>query len=108
LVRACCARLPLRYSEQFDPLAISSTEEPTIGDIADDIADIFRDVRNGLWYFDTGRLPDAAWEWAFGFQSHYGRHAAGAVRILHATWLNTAASGWWTTSNDDCTSFLRL
>jgi len=85
LVRAACARLPLQYySEQFDPLAISSTEEPTIGDIADDIADIFRDVRNGLWYFDTGRLPDAAWEWAFGFQSHWGRHAAGAIRILHA------------------------
>ena len=85
LVRVGCARLPLRYySEQFDPLSVPSTEEPTIGDIADDIADIFHDVREGLWYFDRGQVRDAAWEWAFGFQSHWGRHAACAIRALHA------------------------
>jgi len=84
-VRVACARLPLQYySEQFDPLKVPSTEDPTIGDIANDIADIFDDVRRGLWYFDCGRVPDAAWEWAFGFQSHWGRHAACAIRTLHA------------------------
>jgi hypothetical protein len=84
-VRAACAGLPLQYySEQFDPLPVPPTEEPTIGDIADDIADIFHDVRNGLWHFDAGRVADAVWEWAFGFQSHWGRHASSAIRTLHA------------------------
>jgi len=84
-VRAACARLPLQYySEQFDPLSVPSAEESTIGDIADDIADIFHDVQKGLWHFDRGRMPDAAWEWAFGFQSHWGRHAVCAMRALHA------------------------
>ena len=84
-VRVACARLPLQYySQQFDPLTVPSTEEPTIGDITDDISDIFRDVRKGLWYFERGRVADAAWEWAFGFQHHWGRHAACAIRTLHA------------------------
>jgi Domain of unknown function (DUF5063) len=87
VVRLACARLPLQYySEQFDPLAMPSTEDATIGDIADDIVDIFADVRKGLYYFDRGQFSDAAWEWSFGFQSHWGRHAVCAIRALHA-WL---------------------
>ena len=85
VVRIACARLPLQYySELFDPLPVPATEEAVIGDLADDIADIFSDVLKGLRYFDEGRMPDAAWEWAFGFQTHWGRHASGAIRTLHA------------------------
>jgi hypothetical protein len=84
-VRQACARLPLRYySELFNPLSVPAQEEPTVGDLADDIADIFNDVLEGLRCFDYGRVPDAVWEWAFGFQSHWGRHASSAIRTLHA------------------------
>jgi hypothetical protein len=84
-VRVACARLPLRhYSELFDPLPVPTNEEPVVGDIADDIADIFSDVLEGLRCFDRQNLPDAVWQWAFGFQNHWGRHAACAIRTLHA------------------------
>lgn len=87
VVRVACARLPLQYySEQFDPLTVPPAEDATIGDIADDISDIFADVRKGLYYFDRGQFSDAAWEWSFGFQIHWGRHAVCAIRALHA-WL---------------------
>ena len=84
-VRVACARLPLQYySELFDPLPVPATEEPVVGDIADDTADIFSDVLEGLRLFDRERVPDAVWQWAFGFQSHWGRHASCAIRTLHA------------------------
>jgi hypothetical protein len=84
-VRGACARLPLQYySELFDPLPVPATDEAVVGDIADDIADIFSDVLEGLRLFDRGRIPDAVWQWAFGFQSHWGRHASCAIRTLHA------------------------
>jgi hypothetical protein len=84
-VRQACARLPFQYySELFNPLPVPAKEEPTVGDLADDIADIFDDVLEGLRCFDHGRVPDAVWEWAFGFQSHWGRHASCAIRTLHA------------------------
>jgi hypothetical protein len=93
-VRVACARLPLQYySELFDPLPVPATEEAVVGDIADDLADIFSDVLEGLRLFDRERVPDAVWRWAFGFQSHWGRHASCAIRTLHATWRKIAASG---------------
>ena len=84
IVRARAARLPLQlYWEIFDPLE-SPPVEPVAGSIADDIGDIFQDVASGLALFESGRHADALWEWAFNFQVHWGRHAAGAVRALHA------------------------
>jgi hypothetical protein len=64
--------------------SVPATEEATVGDLADDIADIFQDVVKGLWYFDHDQEADAVWEWAFGFQTHWGRHASCAIRTLHA------------------------
>ena len=73
------------YGEVFDPLTIPS-EEPVIGSIADDIIDIYRDVVTGLRAYRLGDLANARWEWAFNFAHHWGEHATGAIRALHA-WL---------------------
>jgi len=34
----------------------------------------------------SGRRAAAVWEWGFGFRHHWGEHATGAIRVLHA-WL---------------------
>ncbi len=73
------------YGEVFDPLTIPP-EEPVIGSIADDVIDIYRDVVTGLRAFERGDLPNARWEWGFNFAHHWGEHATGAIRALHA-WL---------------------
>jgi hypothetical protein len=90
-VFAAAGRLPLDfYGEVFDPLAVPP-EQPVLGSIADDIADIYRDVVGGLRELQAGRRAQASWEWGFGFQHHWGEHATGAIRALHC-WLAANAS----------------
>ena len=61
--------------------------EPEIvaGSLADDLSDIWRDLRKGL---DALRLgapwQDVSWEWRYGLEAHWGTHAAEALRTLHA------------------------
>lgn len=68
------------YWEVFDPYELS---EPVAGSLSDDLLDIFRDVRRGLWFWDRHEIADAVWEWRFSFDSHWGAHAADALRALH-------------------------
>ena len=80
------ARLPFNYyGEVFDSTVVPP-EEPVVGDLADDVADIYRDVITGLRLFEDGRFNDASWEWGFTFQSHWGKHATDAIRAIHY-WL---------------------
>ena len=74
---------PPFYWEIFDPLR-DPPDEPVVGSIADDIRDIYRDVARGLVLFDTGEHAEALWEWGFNFRIHWGAHATGAMRALHA------------------------
>ena len=73
------------YGQVSDPLPIPPGE-PAIGSLADDIIDIYRDVVTGLRAYQNGDEPNAIWEWGFGFRHHWGEHATGAIRALHA-WL---------------------
>src|SRR5688500_10241095 len=70
------------YAEVFNPLPVPP-EQPIVGDLADDIADIFGDVDRGLWFFEAGRPAEAVWEWGFHFVHHWGEHATSAIRALH-------------------------
>jgi hypothetical protein len=77
-----------RYREVFDPYE-ASEEEPVTGSLADDVADIYQDVRSGLLKWERGESGPALWEWRFNFEVHWGEHATGALRALHA-WAS-----WW-------------
>lgn len=85
-VFAAAGRLPAEsYGAVFDPLLVPP-EEPVVGSLSDDIADIYRDVVSGLREYEAGRRASAIWEWGFGLRHHWGDHATGAIRALHA-WL---------------------
>jgi hypothetical protein len=78
-------RLPFRrYSAVVDPLE----EDPPSDDhdVADDLADVWRDVVQGLRSFNVGHRGRATWGWRFGFENHWGAHAVSALRALHS-WL---------------------
>jgi Domain of unknown function (DUF5063) len=67
----------------FDPYESGAT--PVMGSLADDAADIYRDLRGGLSLIDVdGGLDNAVWEWQFGFEYHWGVHAASALYALHS------------------------
>ncbi len=54
-----------------------------MGDVGDDLLDIYQDVRAGLVAFDSGEVSDAAWHWSFLYRIHWGRHAVGGLFALH-------------------------
>jgi hypothetical protein len=60
-------------------------EDAVMLPLADDLVDIWRDLKQGLLALEDGAAPeDVVWEWRFGFYSHWGRHATEALRALHA------------------------
>jgi hypothetical protein len=84
-------RLPLdHYTDVFDPTEDRPDEGPVIANLADDLADIYRDVVSGLRAYEQGDRADAVWEWSFGLHHHWGAHAVDAIRAAH----------WWLCNND--------
>ena len=82
LVRERAAAIPLQhYSEIFSPLV--PPDEPVVGDLADDLVAIYRDVALGLHLHECGCVDDALWQWGFNFQARWGKHASSAIRALH-------------------------
>jgi Domain of unknown function (DUF5063) len=70
------------YREVFDPHPMLN-EEPGVGDIGDDLLDVYKDIKRGLKIYSLGFPLAAEWEWAFNFRVHWGRHAAAALLALH-------------------------
>lgn len=77
------------YAQCFDPAELSA--DAVTADIADDLADIWRDLKQGLSLFDAGHVDAAATEWRQSFWQHWGRHAAGGIYALHS-WCSQNAS----------------
>ena len=70
------------YHLIFDPY---QEEPPVVASLADDVADIYRDLRDGFALLEAGGSREGAiWEWRFGFDSHWGRHAAHALYVVYA------------------------
>jgi hypothetical protein len=72
------------YFDVFNPNNLEETE-PVCSDLADDLADIYRDIKSGLRYW-LKSTPDnqilAVWQWRFSFWSHSGQHITGAIRSI--------------------------
>jgi hypothetical protein len=76
------------YWAYFDPTEPpESTDEPVFGNLADDLADIYKDIKPGLRAWATGDdryLTSIILAWKFPpFGSHWGMHAVSALRALH-------------------------
>lgn len=82
LVKAKASALPFQYySEIFNNLVVPP-EEGVVGDLVDDLVDIYQDVAPGLEFYDAGRRDEARNHWQFWFASHWGEHATSASRAL--------------------------
>jgi Domain of unknown function (DUF5063) len=66
-----------RLQRQLEPF-----DSVVDGSLSDDIADVYRDLRNGFLSYDSGDVDDAVWKWRTEFESHWGRHAAHAIYAL--------------------------
>jgi hypothetical protein len=70
------------YWEVFDPITES---EAIRASLADDIADVYRDLTKGprCKKEDGAIVAEAVWEWRLLFYSHWGDHAISALRTIH-------------------------
>jgi hypothetical protein len=69
------------YNVVFDPYDRSSS--PVTGSLADDVTDVYRDLQEGFAELHAGRANNALWQWKFGFDYHWGKHAAEAIYTLY-------------------------
>jgi len=71
------------YWQVFDP---TKDNEAILGSLADDIADIYFDLKEGFGLRQKHQtLPEKSiWCWRFGFYSHWGKHAMDALRTIHS------------------------
>lgn len=78
------------YWTIFDP-SKTEDDEPVFGELSDDLADIYRDIKYGLSLFDAGHYSEAIWEWKFHFKFHWGRHLLNAQKVIYS----------WNSNNDE-------
>ena len=87
------ATLTRRLSDLFEPRNLYWLVEPfegkpeknvLAGTISEDLASVWRDVKEGLLALEAG-VPDddVVWDWCFGVDAHWGRHAVDALAVLH-------------------------
>ena len=70
---------------------LESFDSVVDGSLSDDIADVYRDLRNGFLPYDSGDAGEAVWTWRTEFESHWGRHAAHAIyalQVLRSEYVN--------------------
>lgn len=76
------ASMPFQYyMECLEPANLDA--EAMMGDVADDLADIYRDLVDALSLYDAGHLIEALWEFRQSFRIHWGNHAVGAINAIH-------------------------
>ena len=70
------------YIQVFDP---TQDKEAIFGTLADDLADIYRDLKEGLVLNEThsAHPEDIIWTWRLLYYSHWGHHALDALRTIH-------------------------
>jgi hypothetical protein len=70
------------YWQVFNPMR---DKEAIRGSLTDDIADIYRDLKEGILLNQTRQAPveEIGFDWRFGFYSHWGKHAMDSMRTIH-------------------------
>ncbi len=70
------------YRVVFEPHDLESDDEPVIGMLSDDLADIYRDLAEGLDQAKQGNLEAACFDWSFSYRTHWARHAVHALAAI--------------------------
>jgi hypothetical protein len=70
------------YVQMFDPTEVDE-EKPVGSSLADDLADIYRDLMIGLVNIEKRPINDLIWDWKFNFKVHWGNHLTSALSAIH-------------------------
>ena len=75
--------LPFNYYNCIDTPHAIPARESSVGDLADDLRDIYVDLKSGLFFYDAGDVEQAVLEWKSSFHFHWGQHAVNVLYVLH-------------------------
>jgi hypothetical protein len=73
------------YMEVFDE-RINDSEGPVISSLAENMADIYQDIKDFLLLYQTGTrevMNDAVWECRMNFESLWGQKLVNSLRAIH-------------------------
>lgn len=73
------------FLEVFDP-RMQESEIPAVASIAENIADIYQDIKNFVLLYQIGTnevMNDAIWEIVQNFEEFWGQKASNTIRALH-------------------------
>ena len=73
------------YMEVFDD-KINESEGPVISSLAENMADIYQDLKDFLLLYQTGTqevMNDAVWECRMNFENLWGQKLANSLRAIH-------------------------
>lgn len=73
------------YDEIFDPLR-QENDEPAQLSIAENIADVYQDLKDFLMQYRTGTneiMQNAVWECRQAFEQYWGQRIVNVMRVLH-------------------------
>jgi len=75
------------YWTIFDPTEnVFGNESPVMGDLLDDVMDIYKDIKYQLMILDLNTeesIENAVWGMKFDFWHHWSNHAIDAIRTIH-------------------------
>jgi len=69
------------YWVLFDPFT-NPESSLAFSSLADDLSDVYSDLKRGLVLFDAGLVHAACWEWRSSFTSHWGESLIEVERAL--------------------------
>lgn len=73
------------YLEVFDE-KINETEGPVVSSLAENMADIYQDLKDFLLLYQTGTqevMNDAVWECRMSFENYWGQKLTNSLRAIH-------------------------
>ncbi|MFZ0281909.1 MAG: DUF5063 domain-containing protein [Bacteroidales bacterium] len=73
------------YLEVFDE-RINDTDGPVVSSLAENMADIYQDLKDFLLLYQTGTqevMNDAVWECRMNFEQYWGQKLTNSLRAIH-------------------------
>lgn len=73
------------YLEVFDE-KINETDGPVVSSLAENMADIYQDLKDFLLLYQTGTrevMNDALWECRMNFENYWGQKLTNSLRAIH-------------------------
>ncbi|HED18900.1 MAG TPA: DUF5063 domain-containing protein [Gammaproteobacteria bacterium] len=76
------------WLEYDNPDDVVSGDEHRTGSLADDLTDIYFELKRGLELLEAAGPDEVAHLWEMGFREHWGQHLVDAERHLYALKVN--------------------